>query len=125
MMNISQHGEGLVDQLMGSYNHLMVELRDPRVDNWLLMSSIWPTSFICFAYVYVVKILGPKFMENRDPYDVKGILIVYNLFQTLFNFWMFKEGWRFFGTGKYSWHCEPVDYSNNADSCRALSLGWW
>ena len=54
MMNISQHSEGLVDQLMGSYNHLMVELRDPQVDNWLLMSSIWPTTFICIAYVYVV-----------------------------------------------------------------------
>ena len=34
----------------------MVDLRDPRVDDWFLMSSIWPTTFICILYVYVVKV---------------------------------------------------------------------
>eukprot|EP00092_Neocalanus_flemingeri_P041360 GFUD01045035.1.p1 GENE.GFUD01045035.1~~GFUD01045035.1.p1 ORF type:complete len:358 (+),score=65.53 GFUD01045035.1:94-1167(+) len=125
MMNISESSDGWVNRVMGSYNYLMDDLRDPRVDNWPLMSSIWPTTFICVAYVYVVKVLGPKFMEKRAPYEIKGILIVYNLFQTLFSFWMFKESWRFFVTGNYSWHCEPVDYSNNPDSRRVLSLGWW
>merc|ERR1719184_58880 len=32
----------------------MVDLRDPRVDDWLGMSSIWPTIIICSAYVYFV-----------------------------------------------------------------------
>jgi len=125
MVTAISEEEGWVQRVVGSYNYLMVDLRDPRVDSWLLMSSIWPTTFICIAYVYVVKVLGPKFMENREPYNIKGILIVYNLFQTLFSFWMFKESWRFFVTGNYSWHCEPVDYSNNPDSRRVLSLGWW
>ena len=39
-----------------SYNYLMVDLRDPRVDTWPLMGSIWPTTFICLIYVYVVKV---------------------------------------------------------------------
>ena len=43
------------------YNHLMVDLRDPRVDSWLGMYSIWPTIIICSAYVYFVKILGPRY----------------------------------------------------------------
>ena len=30
--------------------------RDPRSDLWPLMSSIWPTTFICIAYIYVVKV---------------------------------------------------------------------
>ena len=38
----------------------MVELRDPRVDGWLLMSSIFPTTAICVAYVYIVKVAGPR-----------------------------------------------------------------
>jgi len=153
VMNTTQGTGGWVDQVMGSYNYLMVDLRDPRVDNWLLMSSVWPTTFICMAYVYIVKVAGPKFMEKREPYEIRGIMIVYNLFQTLFSFWMFmekrepyeirgimivynlfqtlfsfwmfKESWNFFVTGKYSWHCEPVDYSNSPDSRRVLSLGWW
>ena len=52
-------------------------------------------------------------MENREPYEIRKLMIVYNAFQTVFSFWMFKESWAFFVTGDYSWHCQPVDYSNN------------
>ena len=34
----------------------MNDLRDPRVDDWFLMSSIWPTTIICILYVYIVKV---------------------------------------------------------------------
>ena len=43
------------------YDYLMVDLRDPRVDSWPLMSSIWPTTAICCVYVYTVKVLGPRY----------------------------------------------------------------
>ena len=103
----------------------MVDLRDPRVDSWPLMSSIWPTTLICVAYVYVVKVLGPRFMEKREPYNIKRIMIVYNLFQTIFSGCMSKESWRLYVTGDYSWQCEPVDYSDTVESNRVLVLGWW
>ena len=79
----------------------LVQLRDPRSDSWPLMSSIWPTTFICIAYVYIVKVgkrskakhftwhfkvAGPNFMKNREPYNIKGIMIAYNLFQVTFTF---------------------------------------
>lgn len=115
---------GWFEDVMGSYNYLM-ELRDVRVDSWPLMSSIWPSLLICGAYVYVVKYLGPRFMENREPFAIKEILIVYNLLQTIFSLWMFKESWSFFVSGAYSWHCEPVDYSDKPESLRVLSLCWW
>ena len=44
------------------YRYLMVDLRDPRVDSWPLMSSIWPTTAICCVYVYTVKVLGPRYV---------------------------------------------------------------
>ena len=43
------------------YDYLMVDLRDPRVDSWPLMSSIWPTTAICCVYVYTVKVVGPRY----------------------------------------------------------------
>merc|ERR1712172_258432 len=45
---------GLAMGLLEWYDHLMVDLRDPRVDNWLGMTSIWPTIIICTAYVYFI-----------------------------------------------------------------------
>ncbi|KMQ97037.1 elongation of very long chain fatty acids protein [Lasius niger] len=55
------------------------------------MSSPFPTLFICVSYVYVVKTLGPKLMENRKPFQLKNTLIVYNLFQVIFSAWLFYE----------------------------------
>ena len=46
---------------MDKYNHLMVDLRDPRADAWPLMSSIWPTTTICVVYVLTVKVFGPRY----------------------------------------------------------------
>jgi len=89
------------------------------------MYSIWPTIVICGAYVYIVKVLGPRFMENREPYNIKKILLVYNFAQTVFSFWMFCEGWQFYVSGNYSWHCEPVDYTMSPVATRALNLAWW
>jgi len=103
----------------------MVDLRDPRVDSWPLMSSVWPSALICATYVLLVTVFGKKIMEKRDPFKIKGIMICYNLAQTLFSFWMFREGWKRSVSGSYSWHCEPVDYSNNTQSRAILSLAWW
>merc|ERR1712156_917311 len=45
--------------------------------------------------------------------------------QVLFSLWMFMEGWGFYISGNYSWHCEPVDYSESPVARRALNLAWW
>ena len=66
-----------------------------------------------------------RFMENREPYQIRGLMLVYNLFQTIFSFWMFLEGWSFYMTGEYNWVCQPVDYSDSPGAKRALSLAWW
>lgn len=64
---------------------------DTRTTNWLLMSSPFPTLFICLTYVFTVKVLGPKLMENRKPFQLRNSLIVYNFFQVIFSTWLFYE----------------------------------
>ena len=64
-------------------------------------------------------------MENREPYQIRGLMLAYNLFQTVFSFWMFLEGWGFYMTGEYNWVCQPVDYSDSPGGRRALNLAWW
>lgn len=56
-----------------------------------MMSSPFPTLIICLIYVYIVKVLGPKMMENRKPFQLKNALIVYNMFQMVFSAWLFYE----------------------------------
>lgn len=111
--------------LVHSYRDLMDNQSDPRVNDWVMMSSPFPTLAICLSYAYFSKVLGPKLMENRKPFDLRGILITYNLLQTLFSTWIFYEylmsGW----AKDYSIRCQPVDYSYSPLGLRMANTCWW
>ncbi|XP_017798328.1 PREDICTED: elongation of very long chain fatty acids protein AAEL008004-like [Habropoda laboriosa] len=115
----------LVRTLYDGYRDLMDNKSDPRVNNWAMMSSPFPTLAICLSYVYFVKVLGPKLMENRKPFDLRRVMIFYNLFQVIFSAWLFTEsllsGWG----GYYSLRCQPVDYSNHPLAVRMAHGCWW
>uniref|UniRef100_A0A8C5VQ30 Elongation of very long chain fatty acids protein n=1 Tax=Microcebus murinus TaxID=30608 RepID=A0A8C5VQ30_MICMU len=64
---------------------------DPRVEDWLLMSSPLPQTIILGLYVYFVTSLGPKLMENRKPFELKRAMITYNFFIVLFSVYMCYE----------------------------------
>ncbi|XP_030760378.1 elongation of very long chain fatty acids protein-like [Sitophilus oryzae] len=107
------------------YRDVMDNYSDPRVKDWFLMSSPFPTLFICLTYVYIVKRLGPKLMEDRKPYQLKKILIYYNLFQVIFSCWIFYEAAANAWLNDYSYRCEPVDYSNSPRALRIARACWW
>ena len=63
--------------------------------------SAWPQIAaplaLCGLYLYTVKFLGPWFMKDRKPYDLKNTIIVYNFIQVAFSAWLFIKiylaGW--------------------------------
>lgn len=81
----------LIRMIYDGYRDLMDNKSDPRVNNWAMMSSPFPTLAICLFYGYFVKVLGPKLMENRKPLDLRKVMIWYNLFQVIFSMWLFNE----------------------------------
>ncbi len=56
-----------------------------------MMSSPVPSIILTVLYVYVVKYAGPKFMENRKPYDLRGILLWYNFAMVALSGYIFLE----------------------------------
>ncbi|XP_014210550.1 elongation of very long chain fatty acids protein AAEL008004-like [Copidosoma floridanum] len=115
----------IVATLVTGYRDMMDNKSDPRVREWAMMSSPFPTVFICLSYAYFSKVLGPRIMENRKPFNLRRILIFYNLAQTVFSTWIFYEylmsGW----ARGYSFRCQPVDYSNNSQAIRMAATCWW
>ncbi|KAF7413403.1 hypothetical protein HZH68_001892 [Vespula germanica] len=81
----------IVADLIHGYRDLMDNKSDPRVNDWVMMSSPFPTMAICLFYAYFSKVIGPKLMENKKPFNLRRLLIVYNLVQTLFSTWIFYE----------------------------------
>ncbi|KAG5675219.1 hypothetical protein PVAND_005143 [Polypedilum vanderplanki] len=110
----------MLHKIQAIWQDLMQNKSDPRVANFFLMSSPFPTIIICLTYVYLVKVLLPKFMENRKPFKLQKTLIVYNFVQALFSLYLFIEAGRIGWFRHYSWRCQAVDYTNNELAVRMV-----
>lgn len=66
-------------------------ISDPRTKDWLLMSSPIPQTVIILFYIYFVMSLGPRIMENRKPFDLKQVLIIYNFSVVAYSLYMCYE----------------------------------
>jgi len=54
-----------------------------------LLSSHKTILMILGTYLLFVKVVGPKIMESRKPFDLRGPIKVYNIMQILYNVVMF------------------------------------
>lgn len=87
---------------------------DPRNEEhgFYLVGSPFPVAAIVIAYVYFVKVLGPKIMENRQPYDLTKVIYIYNLFQVISNIYIGSMGiYNSYMHSGFSITCQPIDYT--------------
>ncbi|KAL1490974.1 hypothetical protein ABEB36_011641 [Hypothenemus hampei] len=78
----------LMNLIVENYKELLETKRDPLVDKWLFMHSPIPVFTILALYLYFVLNLGPNYMKNRKPFELKQAMIFYNLYQVLFSLWL-------------------------------------
>ena len=109
--------------LVELYEYLL-GLADHRVATWPLMSSPWPTVFITLTYLYLVSV-GPKFMANRKPLELKPLLLLYNASVAGLNLYIGLELTLTSQQLDFSWTCEPVDYTLNPLALRVASALWY
>ncbi|XP_012683259.2 ELOVL fatty acid elongase 8a [Clupea harengus] len=97
---------------------------DKRTDPWLLVYSPVPITCIFLCYLIIVW-LGPKLMANKQPVNIKAILIVYNFAMVCLSGYMFYEFTATSWLANYSLMCQPVDYSNSPLGIRMAKVCWW
>merc|ERR1712193_304526 len=100
-------------QDFNNWSNVLWEKRDKRVDGWPLLNSFWPTFFLVVAYLFIVKVWGPRFMQNRPAYNLTKFLIIYNACQVLLSTYIFVQLLRAGWGGDYSFRCQPVDQSQS------------
>lgn len=61
----------------------MCLILDPRVKDWLLMSSPFTIIGVITVYLFFVLKLGPILMKNRKPFNIDQVVKYYNLLQVL------------------------------------------
>ncbi|XP_063709221.1 very long chain fatty acid elongase 7-like [Culicoides brevitarsis] len=72
--------------------HQYMEYKDPRNCDFLLLRSPLYIFLILTLYLSFVRKIGPHFMSQRKPYQLRGILLAYNLFQVIFSFVIATSG---------------------------------
>jgi elongation of very long chain fatty acids protein 7 len=64
---------------------------DDRTKDWFLVGSPLVPMAIVYIYLKIVREWAPKHMENRQPYDLKRTLLVYNIVQVILSVYLFYE----------------------------------
>ncbi|XP_050352177.1 elongation of very long chain fatty acids protein AAEL008004-like [Nymphalis io] len=114
-----------METIASFYNLVFYERSDPRVKDWLLLSSPKPLVIIISSYLFLIKFVLPKFMENRKPYQLRNVIKWYNVLQIISNavvtWGIMTSGW----TTTYHFGCVLPDYSMNPEALRMLRFFWW
>ena len=67
---------------------LLFFLSDPRVQQYAIFGSPWPVLIIVAGYCYIVNGKGRQWMENREPFQINGVITFFNFIQVLTNSYM-------------------------------------
>ena len=92
---------------------------DPRVADWFLVKSPLPVIAIFSTYLCLI-FMGPKWMRNRAPLQLKPLLFVYNAFQVGLSAYMFYEFLVSSYLARYNLTCQPVDFSMDPLALRVI-----
>ncbi|KPJ15879.1 Elongation of very long chain fatty acids protein 4, partial [Papilio machaon] len=89
---------------------------DPRTKSLFLVAKPHQGITLLALYLMFVFKWGPKWMKNKPPFNLRKILMTYNVAQVLACAFIFIVGTRVTWGRKYRWVCEPVDFSDNEDA---------
>lgn len=114
----------IVDKALSAYQ-TVVASTDHRVKSWPLMGSPMTMLSIIAGYVYFVKVWGPNWMKGREPFQLKRVLVAYNVVMVLLSTFFFLYGGSYTYLGQYNWFCQAVDYGTDENAMTVTRLGWW
>ncbi|KAJ8980923.1 hypothetical protein NQ317_011565 [Molorchus minor] len=80
----------------------------------MLLANVLTPLIISVVYHRLVYKWGPKFMEMRQPYNLRIMLIAYNLIQIVINVYCTHISLK--RVIVQNWKCAPVDYSNSPEA---------
>lgn len=98
---------------------------DPRVKDWLFIGDPLFPLVVLGSYLMFVYIIGPRYMKNRQPYDLRWAIKVHNLFMVFANAYFFIEFPKAAYCGGYNPLCQGMTYATDPASLRIVELGWW
>ncbi|XP_023951052.1 elongation of very long chain fatty acids protein [Bicyclus anynana] len=115
----------LITNVTNYYKYINDDLADPRTNGFFLVASPVPLMVIMFLYHQFVRHWGPAYMENRQPYVLKNIIIVYNIIQIILSGILTIECLRWlYLPGYYSVWCQKINYDDTEVERKIIGYVW-
>ncbi|XP_055630694.1 elongation of very long chain fatty acids protein AAEL008004-like [Toxorhynchites rutilus septentrionalis] len=115
----------VLHKIYDGFDQFIQEHRDVRSRDFPLIDSSWQVPAIVGMYLWVVLQFGPRFMENRKPYDLKKFIRAYNIVQIVANSAFFLiEIYLLAQRPNFSYSCQPVDFSTTQAAYEELYMSY-
>ncbi|XP_068081551.1 very long chain fatty acid elongase 7 isoform X2 [Anabrus simplex] len=82
--------------------------QDPRAAELFYINTPWFWISLDICYVFFVRRCGPKFMKDRQPYQLEGIMKIYNIVQVVSNAYVFHQAISVVTNERFNWRCMPL-----------------
>ncbi|XP_022112529.1 elongation of very long chain fatty acids protein AAEL008004 isoform X1 [Pieris rapae] len=115
----------LIKNVTEYYTYVNDELADPRTNQFWLVRNPIPIMTIMFLYHRFVKVWGPAYMAKREPYNLKWLIVAYNIVQIVLCAHMAFQciTWLYL-PGYYSLWCQKINYHDNEVERLIISRVW-
>lgn len=91
-----------------------------------MVGEVWPLVNLMVLYVFGVKLVGPRMMKDRRPFDIRHIVLCYNFLMILACVFFLTELIRLaYVHNRYSPFLQEVDMTYRPATLRLVSLSWW
>uniref|UniRef100_A0A1B0G677 Elongation of very long chain fatty acids protein n=1 Tax=Glossina morsitans morsitans TaxID=37546 RepID=A0A1B0G677_GLOMM len=111
-----------------SFNELVALIctsKDSRVHDWFFMSSPVKLMILIVVYILIAVRIGPSLMKNRAPYDLKYTLTVYNIFQMIYNSYLFVVIWNETQAIRSLMNDDCKIKRSDESTLQCFGYGWW
>ncbi|XP_046663130.1 elongation of very long chain fatty acids protein 4-like [Homalodisca vitripennis] len=97
------------------------------IDKWLLVKTPVPVVSVIVVYLIFVLKVGPNYMKNKDPFELKRLMLFYNLLQVAYNVWMLHLIFSSSSAVTYliNHSCHPADPRNTFGLRYIFHLSAW
>ena len=81
---------------------------DTLIDSWTLMGSPYPLLSIFALYLWIVLKAGPKYMKNREAFNLNNVTRIYNIVQVSGCAYFIVNFLKMGVTFNLGWQCVPL-----------------
>ncbi|KAG8193718.1 hypothetical protein JTE90_005016 [Oedothorax gibbosus] len=114
-----------VQDLADIYDDFLIKYTDPVIMQWPLVRNDRLNCIIICIYVVFVNFIGPRFMATRKPYDLRWLIVPYNIMLVIMNFYIFLGFARIRWFSGLEISCQPLEITKDANAYKLAEFTWW